>query len=137
MHGKIAQVLLFQKRYSFLWDTPFLTKFLILFCHRLLKKHDFFSGKKTKFWINVYSSQLGFAHTIFVELFRADLLKKNQNFIICLCRDIHKINYVSKIRYFKKLVSRFSQKLGSTTHLQRHSTKVRYKVKYFFLFERA
>ena len=45
MHGKIAQVSLFQKRYDFLFAAPFLTKFLVVFCHRVLINAIFFWKK--------------------------------------------------------------------------------------------
>ena len=45
MHGKIAQVSLFQKRYDFLLGAPFLTKFLVVFSHRVLKNAIFFWKK--------------------------------------------------------------------------------------------
>ena len=45
MHEKIAHVSLFQKRYGFLLGAPFLTKFLVVFCHRLLKNAIFFWKK--------------------------------------------------------------------------------------------
>ena len=46
MHGKVAQVSLFQKRYDFLLGTPFLTKFLVVFSHRVLKNATFFLEKE-------------------------------------------------------------------------------------------
>ena len=41
MHGKIAQLSLFQKRYGFLLGSPFLTKRLAVFYHRVLKNAIF------------------------------------------------------------------------------------------------
>ena len=41
MHEKIGQVSLFQKRYGFLLADPFLTKFLDVICHRVLKNAIF------------------------------------------------------------------------------------------------
>ena len=49
MHGKIAQISLFQKCYGLLLDATFLTKFLVVFYHRVLKNAIFFSGKRM-FW---------------------------------------------------------------------------------------
>ena len=44
--GSIAPVSLFQKRYGFLLGAPFLTKFLVVFCHRVLKNTIFFLEKE-------------------------------------------------------------------------------------------
>ena len=45
MRRKIAQVSLFQKRYGFLLLAPFLTNFLVIFYHRVLKNAIFFWKK--------------------------------------------------------------------------------------------
>jgi len=47
----------------------------------------------------------------FVEFFTADLLKKNQNFTICLCRNIYKnVQFFSKISTSKTCFAFFSKR---------------------------
>ena len=81
------------------------------------------------------TSQLGFDSYNFCRAFHdGSSGKKNQNFIICLCRDIYRIN---SLIFQKTCLAFFSEDGCSTTYLQRHSTKVRHNVKHYFLFERA
>ena len=79
----------------------------------------------------------GLIHTIFVELFTADLLKKSKFYHLSMERYLQNKLYFLKNLIFQKTCLRFSQKMGSMTHLQWHSTKVRHNVRHFFLFERA
>jgi hypothetical protein len=84
----------------------------------------------------IRTSQFGFFHTVFCRVFHDGSSEKNKNSIICLCRDIFKIKLCFfEHLLFHKLVSRFSENMGSAAYLQHHPTPVQYNVKYFFLFE--
>jgi len=84
------------------------------------------------------TSQEGFIPTGFVKLITVGVLKKKRMALSFVCAKIFiKYHIFSEYLAFQNFVSRFSQNVGLTTYLQENSTIVLYKVKYFFLFERA